>query len=91
MKYLIVRYYNYIDTPSVVDVIAKYFYSEDEKKWIYERSWQYGTMLKRIGNVGALQFIDEFYDFIQNGMMNSDVIFRNKELKYFERGADYEI
>lgn len=90
MKYLVVRYYKYKDKPSEDDVIVKYFYSEDEKKWIYERSWQYGTMLKRIEIVGLLQFIDEFYDFIQNGMFPLQVIFRNQELKDYERGVDYE-
>lgn len=91
MKYLIVRYFKDEEKPTKDDVIVKYFYSEELKKYVFERSWDYRTMILRLGIVSFLEFIDEFYDFIQNGMLFSTTIFRNEPLEKYKKGADFEI
>lgn len=90
-KYLFVRYYKYKDGASEEDVIVKYFYSEEANKWIFEKSWDYKTMLKRIEIVGNLNFIDEFYNFIQDGRLLVNVRFTNEPLENYKRGEDFEV
>lgn len=89
-QYLYVRYYKHIEQASSEDIIVKYFYSENEKKWIFENSWDYASMLKRIKIVGALNFIDEFYDFIQNGRFFADIRFMNEPLEEYKKGSDFK-
>lgn len=91
MKYLIVRYYKDEEKPTKDDVIVKYYYSEKLKKYVFEKSWDYGTMILRLGKVTYLEFIDEFYNFIQDGMIPFTTIFRNEPLEKYKRGDDFEV
>lgn len=91
IKYLFVRYYKDADDVSEEDTIVKYFYSEEAKRWIFEKSWSYETMLKRIENIGNLKFIDEFYNFIQDGKLFAEVRFTNMPIENYVRGDDIEI
>ena len=90
-KYLFVRYYKYDDDVSEEDIIVKYFYSEEAKKWVFEKSWDYASMLKRIERVGNLNFIDEFYNFIQDGKLFAEVRFTNESLEKYNKGEDFEV
>lgn len=84
----IVRYYKDSEKPSEDDVIAKYFWSDREKKFIYQSSWNYKTMIKRVEIVGLLQFVDELFNMIQDDDYGQPrkVVSLQKD---FDKGEDF--
>lgn len=83
-----IRFFKFTDKISEEDFIAKYFYSEVEKKWLLESSWYYKDFSKRVNIVGVEKFTDELFDYFQNGRLGHKTLFLSKKIKDYK--CEYE-